>query len=75
MSTGTYNIYPQPWSGQRRVNPNDYNNLVYNVTGSQIKSGSYTVVGPVFITGSLILTGSTNIGLSANVAVENAGWR
>jgi parallel beta-helix repeat protein len=73
MSLGNTYPYPQPWNGTRRVNPNDYNNIVFNLTGSQVKSGSFQVNGPVYISGSLILTGSTNIGLAANVNVQNTG--
>src|SRR5437588_441758 len=73
MSIGTYNPQVQPWDGTRRINPNDWNNLVYNVTGSQIKSGSFEVDGPVYISGSLVVSGSTNIGLSATVNVQNTG--
>src|SRR5438105_348848 len=73
MSIGTYNPQVQPWDGTRRINPNDWNNLVYNVTGSQLKSGSFEVDGPVYISGPLIVSGSTNIGLSATVNVQNTG--
>jgi parallel beta-helix repeat protein len=65
--------YPFVWDGTRRVNPNDWNNLIYNLTGSQIKSGSFQVNGPVYISGSLVLSGSTNIGLAANINVGNSG--
>src|SRR5438132_13978385 len=73
MSIGNYNSYPFVWAGDRRINPNDWNNLVYKLTGSQIKSGSFEVDGPVYISGPLIVSGSTNIGLSATVNVQNTG--
>src|SRR5437899_3145926 len=73
MSIGVSNPYPEIWSGIRRINPNDYNAIIYNLTGSQLKSGSFQVNGPVYISGSLTLTGSTNIGLAATLNVENSG--
>jgi len=73
MSIGTYNQYPFVWDGTRRVNPNDWNNAMFNITGSQIKSGSFEVDGPVYISGSLTLSGSTNIGLAATLNVQNSG--
>jgi hypothetical protein len=72
MSLGQYSQFPYRWDGTRRITPGDWDDLVDNLTGSQIKTGSFAVVGPVYITGSLILSGSNNLS-ATNVNVQQNG--
>src|SRR2546428_10857961 len=71
MSIGTYNKWPAIYSGERRINPNDWNDVINNLTGSQIKTGSFAVIGPTYFSGSLVLSGSSNV--PGTVSVQQAG--